>query len=192
MSEKHNPSISLEQLSAYMDGNLSNAEMEEGSSIIENDNALKDMLETSIEIEDAEDSYADAIFNEESSMERLDSFSLPVIDEYAEDHQEIFALSDILNGEDASIDIDTDSIAQNDSNQNIPDETIYGLHKDSSNFSNVAKIESSMKEYVNIGYEPNHSESTFDPFIYQGPRPICAICSQETVLRDYGISVPRK
>ncbi len=165
MSEKPNRSLSLERLSAYMDGNLSNAEMEEISSIIVNDNVLKDMLETSIEMEDAEGFYADAVFDEESSTEEFNSFSLPVLDEYAEVHQEIFALSDILSGEDVSIDIDTDSIAQAYSNLNISNETIDGLHSDSSNYSNVAKMGSSMKEHVNIGYEPNKSESIFDNFI---------------------------
>lgn len=190
MSE--NRSLSLERLSAYMDGNLSNAEMEEVSSIIANDDVLKDMLEASIEIEDAEDSYAYDIFDEESSMDALNSFSLPVIDEYAEDHQEIFALSDILSGEDVSIDIDTDSIAKNDTHLNISNETIDRLHKNSSNFSNIETIVSSMKEHVNFGYEANKSESTFDNFIYQGNQPSCAVRSQEIILRDYGISIPQE
>lgn len=50
----------------------------------------------------------------------------------------------------------------------------------------------SMKETVNYGYEPNPEESTFDPVIYQGAQPTCAIRSQEIILRDYGISIPQE
>lgn len=192
MSEKHNRSLSLEILSAYMDGNLSNAEMEKVSSIIAADDTLKDMLETSIEIEDAEASYSDAIFNEESSLKEFSSFSLPSIDEYADGNPEIFALSDILSREEVSLGTDADSIVHKDFNLNISNETIDDSHKDSSNYINVAKIESSMKENVNIGYEPNTSESTFDNFIYQGNQPSCAVRSQEIILRDYGISIPQE
>lgn len=37
------------------------------------------------------------------------------------------------------------------------------------------------------GYEPNNELDTFDPNIWQGNQPTCAIRSQEIILRDYGI-----
>ncbi len=37
------------------------------------------------------------------------------------------------------------------------------------------------------GYEPNNELDTFDPNVWQGNQPTCAIRSQEIILRDYGI-----
>lgn len=39
----------------------------------------------------------------------------------------------------------------------------------------------------NYGYEPNNELDIFDPNIWQGNQPTCAIRSQEIILRDYGI-----
>ncbi len=44
-----------------------------------------------------------------------------------------------------------------------------------------------MTEHKNYGYEPNNELDTFDPNIWQGNQPTCAIRSQEIILRDYGI-----
>lgn len=49
-----------------------------------------------------------------------------------------------------------------------------------------------MKEYKTFGYEPNKAENKYDPIIDQGPRPSCAIRSQEIILRDYGIAIPQE
>lgn len=43
-----------------------------------------------------------------------------------------------------------------------------------------------------IGHKPNDGEDTFDPQIYQGHQPTCAICSQEIVMRDFGVNIPRE
>jgi hypothetical protein len=57
---------------------------------------------------------------------------------------------------------------------------------------NISLIQEKMHEHENFGYEPNHSESTFDPNIYQGNQPSCAVRSQEIIMRDYGISIPQE
>lgn len=44
-----------------------------------------------------------------------------------------------------------------------------------------------MIEHKNYGYEPNNELDTFDPNVWQGNQPTCAIRSQEIILRDYGI-----
>jgi len=44
-----------------------------------------------------------------------------------------------------------------------------------------------MSSKKNYGYEPNNELDKFDPNIWQGNQPTCAIRSQEIILRDYGI-----
>lgn len=58
--------------------------------------------------------------------------------------------------------------------------------------SNINLMQKGMGEYENFGYEPNHSETTFDSNIYQGNQPSCAIRSQEIIMRDYGISISQE
>lgn len=45
----------------------------------------------------------------------------------------------------------------------------------------------SMEKNKTYGYETNYELDTFDPNIWQGNQPTCAIRSQEILLRDYGI-----
>lgn len=40
------------------------------------------------------------------------------------------------------------------------------------------------------GHDINHNEDTFDSAIFQGSSPICAIRSQQIIMRDYGIQIP--
>lgn len=44
-----------------------------------------------------------------------------------------------------------------------------------------------LTENINYGYKPNNELDKFDPNIWQGNQPTCAIRSQEIILRDYGI-----
>lgn len=44
-----------------------------------------------------------------------------------------------------------------------------------------------MSSKKNYGYEPNNELDKFDPNIWQGNQPTCAVRSQEIILRDYGI-----
>lgn len=48
--------------------------------------------------------------------------------------------------------------------------------------------------YINLsmlsGHGPNHNLDTFDSQIFQGFTPICAIRSQQIIMRDYGIQIP--
>lgn len=48
------------------------------------------------------------------------------------------------------------------------------------------KTENNMAKKT-YGYETNYELDTFDPNIWQGNQPTCAIRSQEIILRDYGI-----
>ena len=50
-----------------------------------------------------------------------------------------------------------------------------------------AQIQNSMAGKKTYGYESNNEIDKFDPAIWQGNQPTCAIRSQEIILRDYGI-----
>lgn len=41
------------------------------------------------------------------------------------------------------------------------------------------------------GHDTNHNGDTFDSSIFQGSSPICAIRSQQIIMRDYGIQIPQ-
>jgi hypothetical protein len=86
---------------------------------------------------------------------------------------------------------------QLDNDDSPAEESYMDLESEDPNFvplldSNISLIQKKMHEHENFGYEPNHSESTFDPNIYQGNQPSCAVRSQEIIMRDYGISIPQE
>jgi len=193
MKNKYNSSVSLEKFSAYLDGNLSSTDMERMSTLISNDDVLLDLMKENLEIEDAEDYYSDSALESESIM--LDEkFELPNIEEISSEQEFIPEFSDIWLDTEASNSIDEEPHTDSDGlfspntlenpSQTDPESTPELV--ESSNNSGH------MKEKVNYGYKPNHSESTFDLNIYQGNQPSCAVRSQEIILRDYGISIPQE
>lgn len=189
MKNKCNPSISLEKFSAYLDGNLSPADMERMSALISNDDVLLDMVKENLEIEDAEDYYSDSALESESTM--LDeNFGLPNIEEISSDHESISEFSDSWLDSETSISIGEEHRA--DSADNVSENTSQTDSVSAPELVESSNSSGNMKGKVNYGYEPNHSESTFDLNIYQGNQPSCAVRSQEIILRDYGISIPQE
>lgn len=79
--------------------------------------------------------------------------------------------------------IDNDKIPLNLDNIELP---IYDGVFVEDDLLNV-KNNSTMATYKTYGYESNNEIDTFDPNIWQGNQPTCAIRSQEIILRDYGI-----
>lgn len=56
-----------------------------------------------------------------------------------------------------------------------------------------------MEDYSKIGAQAAHevfgekgnsSDNNFDPMVFQGPEGVCAIRSQQIILRDYGVDIP--
>lgn len=191
MKNKYNPSVSLEKFSAYLDGNLSSSSMEQMSALISNDDVLLDMVKENLEIEDAEDYYSDSLIESESIM-CDENFELPNIEDFSSEHEINYGLSDIWLDSEASNPIDEEPLTDStgfsspiENSSQTDSERVPELVESSNSSGN-------MKGKVNYGYEPNHSESTFDLNIYQGNQPSCAIRSQEIILRDYGISIPQE
>ncbi len=191
MKNKYNPSVSLEKFSAYLDGNLSSSSMEQMSALISTDDVLLDMVKENLEIEDAENYYSDSPLESESIM-CDENFELPNIEDFSSEYEINSGLSDIWLDSEASNSINGEPLTDStgfsspiENSSQTDSERVPELVESSNSSVN-------MKEKVNYGYEPNHSESTFDLNIYQGNQPSCAIRSQEIILRDYGISIPQE
>lgn len=58
MDKHFNPSISIEKFAAYLDGNLLEDEMQRISSLIENDNTLKSILDVAEQIDASLEEYS--------------------------------------------------------------------------------------------------------------------------------------
>lgn len=58
MDNHFNPSVSIEKFAAYLDGNLPEDEMQRISSLIENDNVLKSILDVSEQIDASLEEYS--------------------------------------------------------------------------------------------------------------------------------------
>lgn len=168
--------VSEEMLGAYMEGKYSSDSSE--TTIIED--AMSQYAEFASfarELSDIEsinevllnnEAESSAVFIENSDMRTIDQF----LNTYSKEN---FDRSDIISQRMDSITIDEprkESHQSNESTQNI--------------------IIGKMADKIEFGYEANHTGDTFDPNIYQGTTPSCAIRSQEIIMRDYGIVIPQE
>lgn len=165
--------VSEEMLCAYEEGTLSESEMAMVRDEIESNSALLDLIEEDGGISPfSEDEYADSDINN-----IIDSLDLNALLDFADTHF-------FENRE--------NFLEDNDRN---PTESVSYINKtdtqtvDQDRLLNTSKNGNNQKNYVDYGYEPNHQHTTFDPNIYQGDRPSCAIRSQEIIMRDFGISI---
>lgn len=78
MGNHFNPSVSIEKFAAYLDGNLSEGEMLQISSLIENDEALKNILDVSEQVNASLEDYASCGLQIPEELLTLD-FKLPDI-----------------------------------------------------------------------------------------------------------------
>lgn len=187
MDKSNKSKISTEILSAYMDNNLSSQDMELVAVAI---NENPEMLEL-CSMNDIANEIISENKSEELPLELInDDFSIPSFDDLCSvSNDRIKAYEDIVNedyfeGISNSENNYIDSSDSTDRNTKVSD-SIY-----SENNKNNSDMERNDK--LTIGYEPNENKDTFDPQIFQGPNPTCAICSQEVVLRDFGIDVSRE
>lgn len=108
-------------------------------------------------------------------------------------------MHDFISGIDAEIlkelDFSIDAVNMDESSIEENNVSTYGDREHGQTLSFLAdnnKTQSRMKGHKTFGYEPNKAENKYDPIIDQGPRPSCAIRSQEIILRDYGIVIPQE
>ena len=161
--------VSEEMLGAYVEGTLQDVELSAMSKQITSDSNLGELLN------DAESGAGDMV-GVDYSWDIYEGdygyweLGIPPVsslnDESPEDAKEII--------EDSSADRD------------------IKLGKAPSFITDNDNLQASMKKHKTFGYEPNKAEKRYDPLIDQGPRPSCAIRSQEIILRDYGIVIPQE
>lgn len=187
MDKSNKSKISTEILSAYMDNNLSSQDMELVAAAI---NENPEMLEL-CSMNDIANEIISENKSEELPLELInDDFSIPSFDDLCSvSNDRIKAYEDIVN-EDYF-----EGISNSENNYiDSSDSTDRNTHVSGSIYSENNKNNSDMErnDKLTIGYEPNENKDTFDPQIFQGPNPTCAICSQEVVLRDFGIDISRE
>ena len=80
MHRDFEPPISIEEFAAYLDGNLSDDEMQRVSSVIENDEAMQDIAVNNLSIEDALSHCESSEFTLPDELTSLD-FEIPQFDD---------------------------------------------------------------------------------------------------------------
>ena len=157
---------SIEQFAAYLDGNLSQSEMQQFSQMAEHDGVLHQLLDASSAVDDTIAGYTDADLQLPNEIVGSD-FELPDVDNI-----------DFLSLADDSFS-DNDHLYQQeginaDENYQQESETLISSEK--------------MKNYRTYG---ESGENISDPIYVQQPDDhSCGLRSQQIVLRDFGIDIP--
>ena len=170
--------VSIEEFAAYMDGNLSDSDMNNIQQIINNNINLREILETNDLIEDSKLSMTNEGWQLPEELLTSD-FEYPEIKENLEN---ILDEDDILSSENESL------ISEAENKFSI------GYHSASEEYNYInnkdkefmaGKIVSGNTHYGEIG------QNIKDPiFIQQPDDHSCALRSQQIVLRDFGIDIP--
>lgn len=188
MNKDFVPSVSIEEFAAYLDGNLTEDGMEYISSIISHNNKLADITEISNVVDVTKEQY---IQDEEllpSEIESMD-FNIPEISD------------ETIHKQHPIYDDDESAFIEEKCNHQLIDDSQedYLYSKTSANQNNIEFMDNSFVEdngmQANIAAHKIFGEDGFgpdgglNPVIYQGNEGVCAIRSQQIILRDYGIDI---
>ena len=167
--------VSIEEFAAYMDGNLADDEMQRVGTVIEHDETMQGIVGQNAIIEDLQQTYDrdDCILPLE--FESFD-FNIPNI---------------------TQLEYNSDPNGYSGVESHISDYTEYDVNEtninhvklDNMSYKNFAVAQASLaarKIYGEDGFGP---EGGLNPVIYQGNEGVCAIRSQQIILRDYGIDI---
>lgn len=183
--------ISVEEFAAYLDNNLTNQEMSRISETISENAILSEFVTANEVIEKSWDSNTVNAFDEIDFEEIV----IPSLEPLDSDVQES-DLSEYKKNDEAR-DFFTPKMLDEDSN-----ETLY--HKESISNSSIHNNNTNMGNYFGnqtvlteaeiaarkvFGENGFGPDGGFDPVIYQGREGVCAIRSQQIILRDYGIDI---
>ena len=168
--------VSIEEFAAYIDGNLSDDEMQRVSSVIENDESMLDIVDQNILVGILQDNYdmdSDLLPLELKNMD----FTIPEVDS--------FIHSPVVNYEFGIENEHNANCLVNEMNE----VAINQLNLDDMNEKESTELHASVAARKIFGEEGFGPEGGLDPVIYQGPEGVCAIRSQQIILRDYGIDI---
>lgn len=183
--------ISVEEFAAYLDNNLNNQEMSRISETISENAILSEFVKANDVIEKSWDSNSinsfDEIDFEEIVIPSLETLDSDLLEPDLSELKKSVEATDIL----------TLKMIDEESN-----ETLYykesisnsSIHNNITNMGNYFGNQSVLSEaelaarkvFGENGFGP---DGGFDPVIYQGREGVCAIRSQQIILRDYGIDI---
>lgn len=181
------PPLSIEEFAAYLDGNLTESGMEHVSSVISNSEYLGDIAEVSCSINDAIEQdlqEGDLLPSELSNMD----FEIPDISGvFSEDlslseEDEFTAKNEEYDYQLIEGDTDDNLYNKTSTIQNNEDFMAITFNKNDEMQASVA----ARKVFGEDGFGP---DGGLNPVIYQGNEGVCAIRSQQIILRDYGIDI---
>ena len=195
------PPVSVEEFAAYLDGNLTESGMEHVSSVISNSEYLGDIAEVSCSINDADIAEISDVVDDITEQYILDDdlqlFDAENMNFYIPDISDDTVTEQyIVYNENASAIGETEKY----NHQLIDDVTENNLYnKISTNQNNIEFMEKTFDKdngmQANIAAHKIFGEDGFgpdgglNPVIYQGNEGVCAIRSQQIILRDYGIDI---
>lgn len=164
--------VSEEMLGAYLEKNVSNSELAALEFYMDKNPILSDIIE---EVNDVQ-----------VSLENMDIYNIETLDD-----QVTQSFPNWINFE--------TTVLQNDESfflSDVPEmPEHYKLENESINKISImstnsfSDLDSSAADRI-FGEGGNGNSPVFDPMIYQGPEGVCAIRSQQIILRDYGIDIP--
>lgn len=158
---------SIEQFAAYLDGNLSQSEMQQFSQLAGHDSALHQLLDASVVVDDTIAGFTDADLQLPNDIIGSD-YDLPNVD-----YVDFFRLA-------------ADSFSNND--HLYKQEGIRVGENNQQNLEPFNENEDMATDYRTFG---ESGENIYDPiYIKQPDDHSCALRSQQIVLRDFGIDIP--
>ena len=192
MDNFFNNSISIERFAAYLDENLSAAEMHEMDLLVSSNTQMEELVTVSDIVDENINIGFHNELDYESDMLVIDEqdFEIPILEELNED-------------------VLTFKLADNFLNENIKDLDVHIIDDDAfSNHYDSNEIQNNINNFNNsLTMEGNRTTNDLmgamaassiygeegmgiqDAMIYQGNEGICAIRSQQIILRDYGIDI---
>lgn len=186
MDKMHKIRLSTEILSAYMDNNLSAQDMEFVANFINGNSELMDICTMNDMVEESIAANSSVEIPIEFST---DGFPIPSLEEImSSDNDKIGVYEELIDDfySEVSGNLNED-VSENFAPTDISNESPDTIH-----ISNKNHLDMENQDLLNVGYKANASQNTYNPKIYQGFNPSCAVCSQDVILRDFGIKIPRE
>lgn len=182
------PPVSIEEFAAYLDGNLTEEGMNEIASVISCNKNLADITDINDVVDVIKEQYMQDDESLPSEIESMD-FEIPEIsDEIVIEQHPIYVNDDSAFAEEKYIhqlideSLEDYLYSKTSANKNNIEFMENAFDKDNSMQANFA----AHKIFGEDGFGP---DGGLNPVIYQGNEGVCAIRSQQIVLRDYGIDI---
>lgn len=164
--------VSEELLGAYLEKNVSNSELATIEFYIEENPIIFDIIEGADDIQ--------------ISPENLDIGNIEILDDQVmQDLPDWVIWGTAMHQNDERFFLS--DVPEMSEHHKLENESINKISIMSTNI--FSDLESSAADRI-FGEGGNGNSPVFDPMIYQGSEGVCAIRSQQIILRDYGIDIP--